>query len=106
MPSSSIFKGKLFGKAFAATAVLSGVLLFAGAPGAAAHGSEKCRGKIARAEWKLDEAIEHHGFYSRQAEHQRHELREAQDRCRYESSRRDRRYRDFDHDRDHDGDRD
>jgi hypothetical protein len=106
MTASGIFNAKLFGKTFAAAAILSGFLLFAAAPGASAHGSGKCRRKIARAEWKLDEAIEHHGFYSRQAEHQRHELREAQDRCRYESSCSGRRFRDFDRDRDGDHDRD
>ena len=108
MTASGIFNAKLFGKTFAVAAILSGFLLFAAAPRASAHGADKCRRKISRAEWKLEEAVEHHGFYSRQAEHQRHELREAQDRCRYESSRRGRRYRDFDRDRDRgrDGDHD
>jgi hypothetical protein len=106
MKASSTIKTTVFGRTLAATALLSGFLLFAGAPGAAANGYDQCRKNISRAEWKLDEAVERHGSYSRQAERQRHELREAQDRCRYESAQRDRRYRDFNRDRDHDRDRD
>lgn len=106
MKAFSTIQATLFARTLAATALLSGFLLFAGAPGASAHGSDQCRKKIARAEWKLDAAIERHGFYSRQAEHQRHELREARDRCRYEPAQRDRQDRDFNRYRDHDRDRD
>ncbi len=104
MPASISWRGKVFRKTLAATAVLCGLLLFAGAPGAAAHGSEKCRRRIARAEWKLERAIARHGYFSRQAERRRYELRETRERCWLESSRRHRRHRGYDRDRDGDFD--
>ena len=93
----------IFGKAALAAAALSGLLFFTGAPAAQAADRDDCGRRIARAEHRLDEAIEHHGYYSRQANHQRHELREAYERCdgyyRY-------RYHDrYDRDRDWDRDR-
>ncbi len=111
----------LFGKAALATAALSGVLFFAGAPGAQAAGHDDCRRRITKTEHELGEAIEDHGYNSRQANHWREERREAYDRCygssgyyrdgngyyrdergnyyyRYDSDR-DRRYRDYDRDR-------
>ena len=60
-----------------------------GAPSAKANGPSDCRRKVERAEWKLEEAIERHGYYSRQANHERHELREEQESC----SRKERRWR-------------
>jgi hypothetical protein len=56
-----------------------------------------------RAEWNLHEAIERHGYYSRQAQHWRHELREEQQRCWRERERRE--HRDYDRHR-YDRDRD
>lgn len=104
MPETSSLKGRIFGKTLAATAVLCGFLLFAGAPGASAHGSDHCRKRIARAEWKLERAIARHGYFTRQADRRRYELREARERCWYKSSRRDRRHRGYDRDRDGDFD--
>jgi hypothetical protein len=72
---------KLLGKATLATAALGGLLLFAGAPSARANDGSDGDRRIDRAEWKLHEAIEHHGYYSRQADHWRHELREERERC-------------------------
>jgi hypothetical protein len=63
---SALFKNssKLLGKATLATAALGGLLLFAGAPSPKAnYGSDGDR-RIDRAEWKLHEAIEHHGYYA------------------------------------------
>jgi hypothetical protein len=71
----------IFGKAGLATAALSGLLFFAGAPGAQAADRDDCGRRIAKTEHRLHEAIEDHGYYSRQAKHQRHELREARQRC-------------------------
>ncbi len=110
----------LFGKAALATVALSGLLFLAGPPGAKAAGRDDCQRRIAKTEHELGEAIEDHGYYSRQANHWRHERREAYDRCygrgsyrdengyyrdergnyyyRYDSDR-DRRYRDYDRDR-------
>src|SRR6516225_12302984 len=62
------------------TATLAAVFLFGGAPGAAGL-DDDCHRRTARAEHKLHEAIEHHGYYSRQADHWRHELHEARERC-------------------------
>ena len=79
----ALFKrGKsLFGTTALATAALGGFLLLAGAPSTQAHDRDNCSRRINKAEWKLDEAIERHGYYSRQADHWRHKLRETQERC-------------------------
>lgn len=66
-------------KALPATA-LAAALLFSSTPRAAAY-DDDCYRRTARAEHKLHEAIEHHGPYSRQADHWRHELHEARERC-------------------------
>jgi hypothetical protein len=130
---SSLFGKKLssralFGQAALATAALGGFLLFAGAPSAKA---DNCQRRIAHAEHELGEAIEDHGYYSRQADHWRHERHEAYEACRrypgyyrgrdgyYRDERgnyyrydvdRDRYYRDYDRERynrrDRDWDRD
>ena len=73
---------------------------------------ERCQRRIEHAEHDLHEAIEHHGRYSRQADHERRELREARDRCWREHHRwwdeHERRWHDQrdwsdrDHDRDYD----
>jgi hypothetical protein len=94
---------KLFGKATLAAAAFGGFLLFAGAPSAKANdGRDDDRG-VNRAEWNLHEAIERHGYYSRQAQHWRHELREEQQRCWRERERREHRdYGRYRYDRDRD----
>jgi hypothetical protein len=92
----------LFGKAALAAAALGALLFVAGAPAASAADRDDCQRRIDKAEYKLHEAIEHHGYYSRQADHWRHERHEAYERCsRYGYRDRDDRYR-----YDHDGDRD
>jgi len=72
---------KVFGKAALATAALGGLLFLAGAPAANAADRDSCDRRIAKADYKLHEAIEHHGYDSRQADHWRHERREAYQRC-------------------------
>jgi hypothetical protein len=90
----------IFGKAGLATAALGGLLFFAGAPGAQAADRDDCARRIAKTEHRLHEAIEDHGYYSRQANHQRHELREARERCDAYGYRDGYRYRDrYDRDR-------
>ena len=42
---------------------------------------ERCQRRIEHAEHDLHEAIEHHGRDSRQADHERRELREAREQC-------------------------
>lgn len=63
-----------------AAALSGGFLLFAGAPGARADARE-CQERVAKADHRLHEAAGRHGWESRQAEHARHELREARERC-------------------------
>lgn len=99
------------GKTILSTAVLGGFLLFAGAPRAVAD-EANCQRRIAKADHKLHEAAEHHGWNSPQAEHARRVLREVREDCwnRYhkwwdEDGRRWHTDRDWD-DHDHDHDRD
>ena len=68
-----------FGRAALAVATLAGLLIFAGAPNLRAD--DDCQRRIAKADHKLHEAIEHHGYQSEQAEHWRHALREAREYC-------------------------
>jgi hypothetical protein len=95
------FVRAMFGKAALATAALGGLLLFAGAPGAQAADRDDCQRRIARTDHRLHEAIEDHGYYRRQAEHWRHERREAYERC-YGREYRNNWDRDRDRDRDYD----
>ena len=71
---------------------------------------ERCQRRIQHAEHELHEAVEHHGRYSREADHERRELHEAREQCWREHHRwwdeHERRWhdqRDWD-DRDHDRD--
>jgi hypothetical protein len=100
---------KFLRKTMLAAAALVGMLAFAGAPRASAEDYDRCQRRIAKADHKLHEAIEHHGWYSRQADHARHELHEARERCWNERHRwwdedghrwhSDRDWDDHDHDR-------
>ena len=101
----------LFGKMALAAVALAGFLMFTGAPLLRAD-NDDCQRRVARADHRLHEAIEHHGYRSQQAERRRHELREARERCwntrhRWwdEHERHWRTERDWD-DHDHDHDRD
>jgi hypothetical protein len=46
-----------------------------------ARASDDCQKRINKADHKLHEAIEHHGWRSSQSEHGRHELAEARSYC-------------------------
>jgi hypothetical protein len=105
---SALVRG-MFGRAALATAALSGFVLFAGVPSAKA---DNCQRRIAHAEHELGEAIEDHGYNSRQADHWRHERHEAHEACENRGYYRDERgnyyyrndddrdrYRDYDRDR-------
>ncbi len=59
---------------------LSAMLLFVPMNRASAD-SDYCQRRTARADYKLHQAIERHGYNSRQADHWRHELHEARERC-------------------------
>lgn len=64
-----------------AAAALVGLLSFAATPRVYADDYGRCQRRIAKADHKLHEAVEHHGWNSRQADHARHELGEARERC-------------------------
>ena len=70
----------VFGKTVLATAVLSGFLLFAGAPSAKANDWDDYNRRAAYSDWRLHESIEHFGYYSPQAAYWRHERHEAYER--------------------------
>lgn len=81
---------------------------------------DQCKHRISHADHRLHEAVEHHGPDSPQADHARHELREARERCWNENHKWwdedhhrwhdqqdwDDHDHDHDHDRDHDRDHD
>lgn len=102
MQLHSYLRKSLFSTAALASAALGGFLFFAGAPQAQAAAPDNCERRIAHANHELREAIEDHGYYSRQANHWRHERREAYERCRdgYSREYRDRDDRGYDRDRD------
>jgi hypothetical protein len=68
------------GKLLVTGAALTGFLLFSSAPRLHAD-EEECHHRLARADHRLHEAVEHHGWESRQAAHARHELHEAREYC-------------------------
>jgi len=61
-------------------AALGGFLLFTGVPRVSASEAE-CQHRTEKADRNLHEAIKHHGWDSKQAEHARHELSEAREYC-------------------------
>lgn len=67
-------------RATLAALALMACLTLASPPRARADDDE-CQRRVARADHKLHEAAEHHGWESKQAEHARHELREAREHC-------------------------
>jgi hypothetical protein len=82
-------QSKVFGlgKTVLAGVALGGFLLFAGAPCLRADNSSYCQRRLAKADHRLHEAIEHHGRQSRQADHARIQLREAREYCWTRSKR-------------------
>src|SRR5260370_11697482 len=72
---------KFLGRTLLVSAAFLGMLAFAGAPRASADDYDKCQRRIAKADHRLHEAIEDHGWYSRQANHARHEFQQAPERC-------------------------
>ena len=69
-------------KAAVATALLGGFMIFAvGAPTLRADDDGGCRNRIIRADHRLHEAAEHHGWDSPQAQTRRAELAAAREFC-------------------------
>jgi len=105
LPNGSI---KRFGKTAVAAFVFGTLLLVAGTPRALA---DDCQKRINRADHRLHEAAEHHGWNSPEADRARHELHDAREWC-WEHGHRwwdadehrwhtERDWNDHDHDRDH-----
>lgn len=111
MKTLLIRKIKLRGTSILAAIAIGGFLLLAATPRAAAD-EHDCQRRIARADHRLHEAAEHHGWDSPQAARARAQLREAREFCwghyhRWwdEDAHRWRTERDWD-EHDHDRDRD
>lgn len=66
--------------------ILGGLALLGGAAGARAAGMpdypRDCERRIEHKRYDVDRAIRGHGYYSRQADHERRELRRAEYECR------------------------
>ena len=71
---------KSFWRRVLVAGVLSASLLFVAAPGLQAQ-YNTCRRRLARADHRLHEAAEHHGWESREAQHARVQLHEAREHC-------------------------
>src|ERR1700682_83568 len=72
--------GDFLAKAVPATALMV-FLTFIGAPCVRAEKYDACQKHLAKADHKLHEAIEHHGYRSRQAATARPDVRATRDRC-------------------------
>jgi len=94
-------------KSALAASLAGGLLLFGGAATVRAADFDSCHRNVEKWESRLDRDIDRHGFDSRQANHDRHELREAREKCEryYRDYWRDHYNHDRDYDRDHDYDR-
>jgi hypothetical protein len=64
-----------------AAALTAIATLSAGPSLRAADREEECQHRIAKADHRLHEAIEHHGYRSSQADSARHNLAEAREHC-------------------------
>lgn len=93
---------KMLLKTVLTSALAGGFLLLGGAATVRADDYDSCRRNVDKWEDKLERDIHRHGQYSRQANHDRHELGEARESCerRYNNSynygRRDHSDRDYD----------
>jgi hypothetical protein len=68
-----------FGKWALATVAMAGFVVMAGVP--KLHADDDCQRRIAHADHRVHESIEHYGYQSREAAEARHELREERERC-------------------------
>lgn len=63
--------------------VLGALVMFGGAGTAKADGRyNACYRNVRQQELELNRAIERHGFYSRQADHERRDVEKAREKCR------------------------
>jgi hypothetical protein len=66
--------------------IILGVVLALGSAGTLSA-EDWCARHVAHQQHELDNAIAHHGFYSRQADNERHELARVREECRYRGDR-------------------
>ncbi|HXN25154.1 MAG TPA: hypothetical protein VOA41_20660 [Candidatus Dormibacteraeota bacterium] len=69
-------------KAALLTAAFGGLLLFGGTASARA---ENCSRNLYKQEQKVNDAVNRHGYNSRQANHERYKLGEVQQKCGYQN---------------------
>jgi len=106
------WKTSLLGAALGGAVLLGGILL-PSVPAQARDRDDQCFRRIRNEESKLRRDIDRHGFFSRQAEHRREQIRGLRERCFLETNHRHfrgdrdrddgffrRRHGDGDHDRD------
>ena len=62
-------------------AILAAVIACTVVPGLRGEDLDRCQQRIAHADHELHEAVARHGRHSKQANHERSELREARERC-------------------------
>jgi len=68
-------------KATLTSVLAGGFLLLGGATAVRADEYDSCRRSVDKWEDRLERDIQRHGLYSRQANHDRHELGEARESC-------------------------
>jgi len=71
----------MLSKTVLASALAVGFLLLGNAAPARAHDYASCRRNVDKWEDRLERDIHRHGYDSRQANHDRHELGEARENC-------------------------
>jgi len=73
----------MLSKVMLAGIALGAFMILGGAGTARANDRRNCGEKIAYEQHELDRAIARHGYYSRQADHERRELDRLYAKCRY-----------------------
>ncbi len=69
-------------KSLLSMVAMAGIFMFTATPRLRADDpQEECQKRVAHAQHELQEAIERHGRHSRQADHERRELRAERERC-------------------------
>ncbi len=72
---------RIITKLLLSLAALAAFTVFPTIPRAHAESEEQCKEHVVKANTKLHDAIDHHGPNSSQADHARHDLQDARERC-------------------------
>ena len=97
---------KMLLKTTVVSALAGGFMLFGSAANARADNRDSCYRNVQNWEYNLDRDVNRHGFYSREANQDRHELAEARLSCQRRFGNNWRNQYNFDRDRDYDRDHD